>query len=78
MVFFFYHPAVSSYINWGRKTCPQVNGTKLLYSGKLLENKKKYYGFKEKKTYAVIGSYTISIEINYFKKTKYCYTPLRR
>lgn len=49
MFFFFCHPAVSSYINWGRKTCPQVNGTKLLYSGKLLENKKKYYGFNENK-----------------------------
>lgn len=49
MVFFFCHPAVSSYINWGRKTCPQVNGTKLLYSGKLLENKKNIMDLKKKK-----------------------------
>lgn len=73
---FFFHPAVSSYINWGRKTCPQVNGTKLLYSGKILESINNY-GFEERKTY-VTGSYTISIEMKYFKKTKYCFTPQQR
>lgn len=36
-IIFLFHTAVSSYIIWGRKTCPQVNGTKLLYSGKSLD-----------------------------------------
>lgn len=45
---YFFYPAVSSYIIWGRKTCPQVNGTTLLYSGKSSDHINHYVSMKNK------------------------------